>query len=72
MHKATVISSRLHHSWVVPTVFPLASLAVCFATTRETLHKQNLRKTSKTVDMYNTIIYYSKNFSSEKKRYHNS
>ena len=53
MHKATVISSRLRHSSVVPTVLPLASLAVCFATTGETLHKQNLRKTSKTVDMYN-------------------
>ena len=52
MHKATVISSQLRHSSVVPTVLPLASLAVCFVTTGETLHKQNLRKTSKTVDMY--------------------
>ena len=48
-----LISSRLRHSSVVPTVLPLASLAVRFATTGKPLHKRNLLKTSKTADMYN-------------------
>ena len=52
-YKATVISSLLRHSSVVPTVLPLASLAVRFATTGKPLHKRNLLKTSKTADMYN-------------------
>ena len=36
-----------------PTILPLASLAVRFAITGKPSHKQNLLKTSKTVDMYN-------------------
>ena len=52
-YKANVISSRPRHSSVVPTVLPLASLAVGFATTGKPLHKRNLLKTSKTVNMYN-------------------
>ena len=48
MHKATAISSRLRHSSVVPTVLPLASLAVRFATTGKPLNKRNMLKTSKT------------------------
>ena len=34
-------------------MLPLASLAVRFATTEKKLHKLNLLKTSKNVDMYN-------------------
>ena len=55
-YKATVISSRLRHSSVVPTVLPLASLAVRFATTGKPSHKQNLLKTSKTVETYNKCL----------------
>ena len=36
-----------------PTILPLASLAVHFAITGKPSHKQNLLKTSKTVDLYN-------------------
>ena len=36
-----------------PTILPLASLAVRFATTGKPSHKQNLLKTSKTVETYN-------------------
>ena len=51
-YKTTVIS-RLCRSSVVPTILPLASLAMRFATTGKPSHKQNLLKTSKTVDTYN-------------------
>ena len=54
-YKATVISSRLCHSSVVSTI-PLASLAVRFATTGKPSNKQNLLKTSKTVDTYNKCL----------------
>ena len=36
-----------------PAILPLASLAVRFATTGKLSHKQNLLKTSKTVETYN-------------------
>ena len=36
-----------------PTILPLASLAVRFATSGKLSHEQNLLKTSKTVETYN-------------------
>ena len=65
-YKATVISSRLRHSSVVPTVLPLASLAVRFATTGKPLHKRNLLKTSKTELTCTTIVQSWNIFSSIK------